>query len=324
MKKIILYLLIIISSGLSAQKYVPFPTENAQWSIHYKESDAWLNYEVIKSIILNYVLQGDTMINTKTYQKLYLKSISSGSTEMKLKGLIREENKRVYLINLTTGGYMSQVKQLSSRVKSQMKQFVRYEDNAECVLYDFNKNQISDTLSSLEGKIIAIDSVLIQSTYRKRYKISANKDEYVIEGIGSVNGGLLGPVTPPLTSMYNYEWEFVCYSQNDESIYKNPDYVDCNSTGKWSDALTNPAMNTHITVSPNPVTESSVIKWDILESTRYTTLVITDVLGKSIKTINVSGKTEISISRSDFMKGLYIARLVTDRGSESTVKIIVQ
>jgi len=327
MKKLILYLLIIVSSGLSAQKYVPFPTENAQWNIHYKETDAWLSYGVIKSIILNYVLQGDTIINTKTYQKLYLKTISSGLVEMKLKGLIREENKRVYLIDLTREGYMSQVKQLSSNVKSQMEQFLKFDDNVELLLYDFNKNQLGDTLSSASffgGKIIAIDSVLIQNSYRKRYKISWFKDEYVIEGIGSVSGGLFGTITPLLTSMYNYEWEFVCYSQNDECIYKNPDYVDCNSTVKWSDALSNPVMNTHITVSPNPVQGSSIIKWDVSKSNLYTTLVITDVLGKSIKTLNVSGKTEISISRGDFTKGLYIARLVSDKGSEATVKIIVQ
>lgn len=324
MKKILLFLIIIISSGLSAQKYVPFPTGNAQWSIHYKETDAWLNYRVIKSIILKYVLHGDTLVNAKTYHKLYLKTTTSGVIELKLKALIREENKRVYLHNLTTGGYISQVSQLSSSIKSQMKQFVRYEDNAECILYDFNKNQIGDTLSSLEGKIIAIDSVLIQSIYRKRYKIDAINDEYVIEGIGSVNSGLLGPVTPILTSMYNYEWEFVCYSQNDESIYKNPDYLSCNSTAKWSDALSNPAMMTHITVSPNPITESSIIKWDVLDSNPYNTLVITDVLGKSIKTLIIGEKSEISISRSDFTKGLYLARLVSDRGSGTTVKLIVQ
>jgi hypothetical protein len=324
MKKLTVCILILISSGLSAQKYVPFPTGNAQWNMYYKETDAWLSYGVIKSVILNYVLQGDTLTDTKTYKKLYLRTVTSGSTEMKLKGLIREENKRVYLINLTTEGYMSQVKQVSSDGKSGMSQFYNYKSGVEYLLYDFNKNQPGDTLSLLEGKIIAIDSVLIQNSYRKRYRIDSYKDEYVIEGIGSVNGGLLGPVTPLLTSMYNYEWEFVSYSQNDECIYKNPVYVDCNSAQKWTDALTTPMQSNHITVSPNPVTESSTIRWDISENNLYTTLVITDVLGKSIKTVNVSGKTEISISRSDFKKGIYIAKLVKDRGLETTAKIIVQ
>lgn len=139
MKKSLLYLFVFISSSLSAQKYVPFPTENAQWNIHYTVTDAWINFGVIKSIILNYVLRGDTIVNTKTYQKLYLKTISSGSAEMKLKGLIREENKRIYLINLAWGGYMSQIKPLSSNTKSDIKQFLICGDgdNVECLLYDF-------------------------------------------------------------------------------------------------------------------------------------------------------------------------------------------
>jgi hypothetical protein len=51
---------------------------------------------------------------------------------------------------------------------------------------------------------------------------------------------------------------------------------------------------------------------------------ITDVLGKKIKTINVFGKTEININQSDFAKGLYVGKLVLGTGYEATVKIIVQ
>jgi hypothetical protein len=118
MKKSILFLFLIAAISVGAQKYIPFPTENAQWNIHYKVSDGI----VIESIILCYSLQGDTIINEKSYKKLYLKTGTSDLPLMKLKGAIREENKRIYLIDFAVWGYMSQVRPLSPGVKNCMKQ----------------------------------------------------------------------------------------------------------------------------------------------------------------------------------------------------------
>ena len=172
MKKSILFLLLIAAISVGAQKYVPFPTENAQWNIHYKVSDGI----VIESIILSYSLQGDTIINEKSYKKLYLKTGTSDSPIMKLKGAIREENKRIYLIDFAVWGYMSQVKPLSPGTKNCMKQSKQYQSyGKEYLMYDFNKNQIGDTLYRFDygyGLITAIDSIKIGNSYRKRYKLN--------------------------------------------------------------------------------------------------------------------------------------------------------
>ena len=227
--------MLIAAISVGAQKYVSFPTGNAQWDIHYRTSESGLVFE---SIILNYSLQGDTLINSKLYKKLYLKTGTSESPLMKLKGAIREENKRIYLIDFAVWGYMSQVRPLSSGTKNCVKQITQYYGyGTEYLLYDFNKNQVGDTLYKYEygfGKIIAIDSVLVQNSYRRRYKIYDN--EYVVEGIGSVNQGLFGALTPIPNCMTNFEWKLVSFSLNNDCAYKSSEYKDCITTARWDDA----------------------------------------------------------------------------------------
>jgi len=304
MRKFILYLLMIISIGLSAQKYVPFPTENVQWNEFYASQQ---NYSPMDTTLLQYSLHGDSTLNGIAYRKLCLNIGTIDNPEYKTVGGLREQDKKIYYSGKGYSIY-----------------FGSPTWNREILLYDFSKH-IGDTIWINSGNryiITKIDSVKIGNEYRKRY------NDQIIEGIGDVVDGLLIGVTPICNCLGdNNEWHFVCFSQNGQSVYKNPDYVDCNSTKKWTDypnEVKNPIIQSSVTVLPNPIAELSIIKWDVLESNRYVTLVITDVLGKRIKTLNVSGKTEISISRNDFSKGLYFARLVSDKGNRTTVKIIVQ
>ncbi len=50
-----------------------------------------------------------------------------------------------------------------------------------------------------------------------------------------MNSGLFGWVTNLPMCGDSYYWEFISYGQNDQCLYKNPAYVDCNSTDKWND-----------------------------------------------------------------------------------------
>jgi hypothetical protein len=235
MKKVMIYLLLVCSTVIYAQKYVPFPTNNAQWNVKYKhESD----YSPIKTLtVLNYSIKGDTIINSKTYKKVY-----GGIDNKKIKGGIREENKRIYYLDINnSGGYLSMIKPLTNEIKNCVKQQIR-NLNGEFLLYDFNKTKIGDTLfvfpwGNISAIITNIDSVLIQNSYRKRYEYNAlwHGKDYVIEGIGSVKQGLFGAITDIPMCGY-FDWEFICFSQNGETVYQNPDYVSCNSTGKWSDS----------------------------------------------------------------------------------------
>lgn len=241
MKKLIIYLLLIVSISVAAQKYVPFPTENAQWNVHYRNRISYSDY---LSIFYSYVLQGDTVINTKAYRKLYLKSSTDGQQSIRFIGGIREENKRIYWKdNYYFGGNMWGIKSLTNEQKNCMKQHINAIDN-EIVLYDFNSKNVGDTLFSgiYSGKILAIDSVLIQNTYRKRYAVECfmltigkYSYDYIVEGIGSVRAGLLNQVIPLLACLEPPLWEFVSFEKNNQVTYKNPAYIDANSTARWDD-----------------------------------------------------------------------------------------
>lgn len=469
-----------ISASVGAQKYVSFPTENAEWNVRY--ISIWKT-PPIDTTLLKYSLQGDTIINSIIYKEVSLNIGTDSIPIYKGVGGLREQNKKIYYCGESYNNY-------------------RFDFN-EQLLYDFTK-QVGDTvwMNPFEYyNIQTIDSIKIGNEYRKRY------NNGIIEGIGDVVGGLFGAITPIPTCMDCYQdWQFVSFSQNGECVYKNPDFVDCNSTQKWSekkyladdacwtyaiaaskyqtylggdtiiaglnykkvydrlsekatssnscpsvrsrysgvireengkiyaktdnqynhieeyllydftvkvgdtipcedrylkdylvvneidtvtllngekrkrfifplnnwiegigstymlfhpegdattcietsslvcfkqnnlqlysewcysgnccditDGIDQIKQNAHSAkLNPNPVTDKSILKWDSSEA--FATLTITDLLGKTVQTVDVRGKSEISLSRSNLNKGLYIGRLVSDTGSEATVKIIV-
>ena len=231
-------MLLVLSIGVNAQKYIPFPTENSQWNIKLSKGD---NYTPYSCELLKYVLQGDTIYNGKTYHKLYFNAGTLEKPQYTIKGGLCEINKQIFYhdFSIFKSGYLYNIMQKSNELRNCTKnQLMTVSD--EFLLYDFNKTKIGDTLFTTPWGnpilISGIDSVLIQNQYRKRYTCGSllGEYDYVIEGIGSVKQGLLGAITPmPMCGGYN--WEFVCFSQNGESIYKNPDYVDCNSSRSWKD-----------------------------------------------------------------------------------------
>lgn len=233
MKKSILFLFIVLSASIYGQKYVPFPTDNASWHIKYKhQSDNLTPTRTL--LMLNYSMHGDTVINSILYKKIY-----GGLDINKIKGAIREEDKRIYYLDFTDrSGYLSLVKPLSPDIKECVSH-QKANSEGEFLLYDFNNKKIGDMLfNSRYGTTITnIDSILVGQTYRKRYEYGSwqyGKD-YAIEGIGSVKTGLFDAISDIPLCGGIFGWEFVCFSQNNESIYQNPDYKSCNSTEKWSD-----------------------------------------------------------------------------------------
>jgi hypothetical protein len=202
MKKIIMFILLVISIGLSAQKYVPFPTENAQWSeIHIQQG-----YCEPNGCKTQYKILGDTTINSILYHKIYEQDDSLQTSEsIFYVGGIREMSKKIFFLS----------KYCSHEVR----------------LYDFSKN-IGDTISNISTQyyctgnnsrfitIIKIDSILIDGNYRKVFHF----DNYLyenhvwIEGIGSTYGLLKPSIELPTCKC---TWDLVCFHQNNELIYLN-------------------------------------------------------------------------------------------------------
>ncbi|MFN8205820.1 MAG: T9SS type A sorting domain-containing protein [Bacteroidales bacterium] len=218
MKKPLLILVLVHCITLYGQSYHPFPLTNASWNI-YLLSSCSEDMPPMPSL-MRFTLRGDTILNDKTYHNLFSEKGDTASPEITFWGGIREEGKKVYY---TGPGYLGD-----------------YSYGVEFLLYDFSL-QAGDTIEHLPGNeymtsvILSVDSVLICNEYRKRFFVESrpyfhNPDE-IIEGIGSVRNGLLGGISSIPTCGYHY-WEQVCFSENGEVVYLNPEFEDCYSYEK--------------------------------------------------------------------------------------------
>jgi len=232
MKKSTLFLFLASLSILSySQKYVPFPTENAEWNIAYSTGP---NYPYgITTSLLQYSLRGDTIINEIGYNKICLNIGTRELPVYRLVGFLREMNKQIFYIG---SGYINAAYWINPQKMKWIKECSSAQlNNNELMLYDFNVKEGESVQWGYNGDIIdKIDSVLIGQSYRKRYSFK-NSNNLVIEGIGSVVKGLFDKATPITTcGGSNMDSEHICFSKNGETVYHNPAFVDCNSTQKWT------------------------------------------------------------------------------------------
>ena len=103
MKKFLFPALLILFSTITfSQKYVPFPTENAEWHVRYIS----MSYPplIYDTTLLKYSLRGDTLINSIVYKKV-CRNVGT-NTQPKYLGIggLREQNKRIYYLG---GDYLS-------------------------------------------------------------------------------------------------------------------------------------------------------------------------------------------------------------------------
>jgi len=235
MNKITVFLFVLFFTCFAfGQKYVPFPTEHAEWNVRFVSGDDGAS--LLDTTMLSYSLNGDTLLNGINYKKIYSNSGSFNQPIYQYKGGLREENKVVYFLSGQINGYGYLSDKGIKKMKSCGGSMAAYSDS-EIKLYDFNNNQVGDTISYnfFPTIIKGTDSVLVGNSYRKRYHINGLfSDDYIIEGIGSVVSGIFGSITD-IPMCGHYEWEFVCLSQNGETVYKNPEYSECTSYEKWND-----------------------------------------------------------------------------------------
>ncbi len=297
MKKLaVIFLVLFCSSFIKAQQYIPFPITDAIWNHNFNTG----SIGNLTSSYFQYGLNGDTIINSKTLIKVYLLNDSVLNSNSTYQGCIMEDsNKRIFYIG---------------------KGFWPFENYTQPIqLYDFSKSVGDTILYGIYGKkiILSIDSILINTNYRKVYHI--NFDDF-IEGIGSVKG-LLYPITNIPTKAYT-DWTLVCFKEKGSVKYLNPNYNSC--FPKLS-GIENYSFNEKsIKVFPNPISDLSILSWTNCNENKYVTLTINDIFGRNIKIFNVNGLNSIIINSSDYSPGIYFAILKTSNGKYSVKKIIVQ
>jgi Secretion system C-terminal sorting domain len=273
--------------------YHQFPDSNSVWN--YRLYQWCLGFGTIVQIDYSFTITGDTLIGGTVYHKLNTPDTVTFSTgfcpfaatiQTGYKGGVREDTilKRVY--------------------------FVEPGSTNEQLLYDFNI-QVGDSVlwyNCGNDVVLQQDSVLVGSSYRKRWLINQPYSIYVIEGIGSTYGLLNGS---PGNITDGVDIDLTCFSQNGLAQYPSGITV--------CDLITSvpaPAAKT-FGVYPIPATNQLTISFQ-------------DVQPESIRLMNVVGavvkifsKDATLLNLEQVPPGVYILEVADRYGSIFTHRIIV-
>ncbi len=293
MKKIyVIQLMILINVfNILSQDYIAFPDSGGRWK---------------DILIICWVHDTDTI---PTYIKNYHDIVSAGDTII---------NDTLYFKILQNGYYEGAFRQDSCKI------FFRpyYETANEFILYDFC---ITDKFHSpyflLDFDVIQIDSVVIGGKKRKRIFFDDENGLYLgqfwIEGIGS-SSGFLSPITyevPSCLEICGAEQYLICHSVNDEILYLNEGYYNCDSAFTSLNELYTDYI---AKIYPNPSNGKIIIELKNAKSINY--IDIYTIRGELLTRIQNPDTNIIEFKIDN--PGLYFIR-ITENFSITTRKLII-
>lgn len=299
MKKYILLLIGLFATiWIYSQDYYSFPDSNAIWN----EYSIHVEYPQSVAYKIRYGIIGDTVIDNKTYSKIYrlIDDTCLNINNAEYFGALREENKQIFTI--TT-----------------------YHGEDEILLYDFSK-EVGDTIfsNSPEGYmeypviISSIDTVELEDgSNRKRFWLQGGYysllDECWIEGFGSIHG-LYSPIFAIITNYY--EPHLSCFKQNEFTIYLNN--YSCDKCFCSLGTSINEISELKINIYPNPFSG----KINIESKKEYSEIRIYNTKGTLVWKFN--GRTyQTNIDLGELPCGIYLIQLI-GRDFNYTEKLLKQ
>ncbi|MEI6090910.1 MAG: T9SS type A sorting domain-containing protein [bacterium] len=348
MKRSIYLLLFIFALTINAlgQEYTAFPTKNAFWSAMHCEPGTF----VPKSGLVKVSVLGDTLINTKTYHKLYLqRKYVNTNPSCDTCGFVFDIDSAFYF--------------MSYREEAKIIYFVPQQNGfgdpggTEYPVFNFNLTSVGEKIVGYEYVFIpfgtsynpiptagcgsmqdtvtltvkSIDRVMMSDgSYRRRINfepLTYGREESWIEGVGSTKGfGFSLDITNSNNSM-------VCFSHDGVNL-ETSEILGAQLCNLMPDAMLNyenkceytaPSAidesreNSDITVFPNPVNQCFNIK-GLIPGDKFC---IYTVLGQIIY-----GETaefnELIFDKFDFDQGIYIYTVITADNDVLCGKIIKQ
>ena len=241
--------------------------------------------------------EGDSTVAEVSYKKVF--SYNDKLHEnIKYEGLIREHEKKTY--------------------------FIPNNSEMEYLLYDFSFDAGTNfeywdfrVKESMSLYVKNVDFIEINGSLRKRIQFTITPDyEWVvdtwIEGIGSLSG-ILYPMYRLFTS--GGVKVLLCYFQNNELIYKDPNYSECYYDRAEDITSLQIIENDNCCVFPNPVDD--LLNISCLDNT-ISRIEIFDNLGQKV----YSQTYKDIINVSSFSKGLYLLKLYDKNEQVTIFKII--
>jgi len=242
MKKILIIINTILVINATAQLPDYF-SNNPEWRI-----DTQVFYTLPCGIERNmvYYINGDTILNNITYQKLYRRGIGSEFMMVpdedpcniswpfvEISAFIRQEFEKIYVLDIFS--------------------------STEELYYDFSM-EVGDTIQGPmaswihQETIKAVDSIEIAGEYLKRlYYDTIEENNFFLEGIGNPNGFL----EAPQLDVSEFGSILFCYRQNDSVVYTFDGWEEeCDFTISVKEYRTD---NFEFTIFPNPSSEKITI-----------------------------------------------------------------
>ncbi len=262
-------------------------------------------YPCVASNTYNYVLEGDSVVNSVEYKVLYSRGTSvlmwfdnppagcSGSSTFdNVAGLVRIEGKKIFIIPAW--------------------------ESTEQLLYDFDLevgNTLPLTYNNYQENItvIGIDSINTPYGYLQRFALAGDTwSEYLIEGIGH-SKGFIEPINVPLECGY----ELQCYSLEDEAYYPGPG-LPCLIVSSVSEK----ALHSYgLGLYPNPASTYTMIAADM--PLLNGSVRVTDTNGRMILEQNGLSGQKIRIDALLLEPGLYIVQLYESQQFAGAKKLII-
>lgn len=297
MKKLLLFFLLFCSvRGAYCQAYIPMPADSgATW--RYRFNDIDMMVQVTDEII--YLDGTDTISGGRSYHKAMGRSCRQTgplgfyppivSVECNLSqsyaGAMRESGKKVYWL---------------------------WPAGEEDLIYDFNA-AVGDSIPSYNSKVMvtAIDSVLLDGVFHKRYK-TTDTGYYVIEGVGSSRGLIPGLDDGSANT------QFFCFT--DSALVYEPDTtVPCTTVYPFGfhEGVLQPGNEELVSITPNPASHAVQLaapgknRWHVA-AYNYT--------GQRIWQGDLQGNAEVSVA--EWPRGVYVVRF-DDTVSQPIMKIII-
>lgn len=301
------------------QTFLPFPTENAEWSSVITLSG---DYDPVYTTS-HYVPKGDTIIQNKTFTKLYVNTGKAFNMDSaRYVGAYINESKRVFFID-----------------KGKLNPRLLYDFNVPIgwIARTFRNCDTSEVVCRF-NQLTSIDTVMYDDRIKRaRYNFDWFSKQFNgsiallvslrhswIEGIGSTLGffpepsnSLFSPVTPQSFK------DLLCFKLSDTLMYTHPllykgeCYIDVISD---VESLNDSKL---VNIYPNPVFEKLFIQHDLNASKNSANIFLIDVMGRVVleKTLDAS---LIQLDVSSISPGIYFVQILSKEGQVSVCKKIIK
>lgn len=298
------FVFLFLQGGFSMAQVNDYLQHNPVWQVN---SQCAIPYPCIQNQTYNYYVNGDTLLNSLVYKKIY----KSGT------GYNWTAQPPPNPCSSNTFSYVDTIPSFYLRSAGK-KMFIHVPNNInDTLLYDFDLN-VGDTLPLSYNNFLAetwvsgIDSIATPYGFRKRFALSGSGwSQYLVEGIGH-SKGLVEPMNVPLECGY----DLLCFSLNDTAYYPNSGPTCFLAVGQ-NQFKQNPTIR----ITPNPADHNGRILFS--DAMKQTSIFLVDLRGQKICLTDDFSGQQFNFDFSSLKNGIYLLMVYQNREIKFTQKIII-